>query len=422
MKKTLALVSLLAAGLALAACAPAPPANTAANANTSATPAPTATAATETAAKKAPTDLEQLAGRLVTESAGVKEGDVVLVTGGSQDQELLEDIAVNVRKAGAFPLVSINSDRMAKRMYADVPDKSDTQMDEWGMKVADAANVSIGIDSGLTEGLFADADPKRMAARAKANAPINDEFLKKNVRQVGIGNGLYPTEWRAKRYGMTLDELSKTFWDGVNVDYADIQSRGAQVKSALSAGNELHITNPNGTDLKVKVQGRPVFVSDGVISPEDVQKGGPAVSVYLPAGEVYCAPVAGTAEGKVVHTLDYYQGKEVDNLTLTIAGGKVTEMTGSGPGFDRLKADYDAAGEGRDIFSFVDLGINPNVKLPASSKLGNWVPAGSITVGIGNNTWAGGDDKTAYGYTIYLPGSTVTLDDKTVIENGQLKI
>ncbi|PYS98091.1 MAG: hypothetical protein DMF65_10610, partial [Acidobacteria bacterium] len=409
----------VAAALSLLACAPAPPTNTAANANANANASP---APTESAAKKAPTDLEQLAGRLVTESAGVKEGDVVLVTGGSQDQELLEDVAVNVRKAGAFPLVSIGSDRMAKRMYTDVPDKYDTQMDQWGMKVADAANVTIVIESNLAEGLFADADPKRMAARAKANEPINDEFIKRNVRQVSIGNGLYPTEWRAKHYGMTLDELSKSFWDGVNIDYASLQSRGEQVKGVLAAGNELHITNPNGTDLKVKVQGRPVFVSDGVISPEDVQKGGPAVSVYLPAGEVYCAPVAGTAEGKVVHTLDYYQGKEVDNLTLTIAGGKVTEMNGSGPGFEQLKADYDAAGEGRDIFSFVDLGINPNVKLPASSKLGNWVPAGSITVGIGNNTWAGGDDKTAYGYVIFLPGSTVTLDDKTVIENGQLKI
>ena len=419
MKKTLVPFALVAAALSLLACAPAPPTNTAANANANANASP---APTESAAKKAPTDLEQLAGRLVTQSAGVKEGDVVLVTGGSQDQELLEDIAVNVRKAGAFPLVSINSDRMAKRMFTDVPDKYDTQMDQWGMKVADAANVTIGIDSNLTEGLFADADPKRMAARAKANEPINDEFIKRNVRQVSIGNGLYPTEWRAKRYGMTLDELSKTFWDGVNVDYTSLQSRGEQVKGVLAAGNELHITNPNGTDLKVKVQGRPVFVSDGVISPEDVQKGGPAVSVYLPAGEVYCAPVAGTAEGKVVHTLDYYQGKEVDNLTLTIAGGKVTEMNGSGPGFEQLKADYDAAGEGRDLLSFVDLGINPNVKLPASSKLGNWVPAGSITVGIGNNTWAGGDDKTAYGYTIFLPGSTVTLDDKTIIENGQLKI
>src|SRR2546423_9504937 len=177
---------------------------------------------------------------------------------------------------------------------------------------------------------------------------------------------------------MTLDELSKTFWDGVNVDYTDIQSRGAQVKSALSAGNELHITNPNGTDLKVKVQGRPVFVSDGIISPEDVQKGGAAVSIYLPAGEVYCAPVAGTAEGKVVHTLDYYQGKEVNNLTLNIAGGKVTEMTGSGSGFERLKADYDAAGEGRAIHSLVGLGIDPNRKPPPSSQLRHSGPAGTI--------------------------------------------
>jgi aminopeptidase len=421
MKKTLVPFALVAAALSLVACAPAPPTNTAANANANAnanaTPAPT-----ESAAKKAPTDLEQLAGRLATQSAGVKEGDVVLVTGGSQDQELLEDIAVNVRKAGAFPLVSISSDRMAKRMYADVPDKYDTQTDQWGMKVADAANVTIGIDNNLTEGLFADADPKRQAARAKADEPVGEEFLKKNVRQVTIGNGLYPTEWRAKRYGMTLDELSKTFWDGVNVDYTSLQSRGAEVKSALAAGNELHITNPNGTDLKVKIQGRPVLVSDGIISPEDVQKGGAAVSVYLPAGEVYCAPVAGTAEGKVVHTLDFYNGKEVDNLTLTIAGGKVTAMTGSGPGFDQLKADYDAAGEGRDMLSFVDLGINPNVKLPTSSKLGNWVPAGSITVGIGNNEWAGGDDKSPYEYVVFLPGSTVTLDDKTIIEGGQLKI
>ena len=63
-----------------------------------------------------------------------------------------------------------------------------------------------------------------------------EEFIKRNVRQVAIGNGLYPTEWRATHYGMTLDELSKSFWDGVNVDYASLQSRGEQVKGVLAAG------------------------------------------------------------------------------------------------------------------------------------------------------------------------------------------
>src|SRR5947209_15763186 len=118
MKKTILPFALVAAALSLLSCAPAPPTNTSANANANANASP---APTEAASKKAPTDLEQLAGRLVTQSAGVKEGDVVFVAGGSQDPELLEDIALHVRKAGALPPVSINSHPLAQPLYADVP-------------------------------------------------------------------------------------------------------------------------------------------------------------------------------------------------------------------------------------------------------------------------------------------------------------
>lgn len=421
MKKLLAPLCCLAAGLALAACQPVePPKNT--TANTNATPTATAAPAGSTVGK-APTDLEQLAQRLVTQSAGVKEGDIVLITGRSHDAELIENIAVNVRKAGAFPMVEYSSDRMTKRMFNDVPEKYDSQTDALGLKMAGIVNVTIGVSNNLTEDLLAGADPKRLAARGKAGEPIGKEFLKRNVRTVDVGNGLYPTSWRAKRFGMSEDELAKTFWEGVNIDYAGLQTRGEQVKAILAAGNELHITNPNGTDLKVRVQGRPVLVSDGIISPEDAQKGGAAVSIYLPAGEVYCSVVPDTAEGKVVHTKDFYQGKDVDNLTLVFAGGKLTSMTGTGDGFAPLKAEYDAvADERKNLFGFVDLGINPSVKLAASSKVGNWVPAGMITVGAGTNTWAGGDNSVPWGVTVFLAGSTVTLDGKVIIENGQLKL
>ena len=107
---------------------------------------------------------------------------------------------------------------------------------------------------------------------------------------------------------------------------------------------------------------------------------------------------------------------------MTFAAGKLTSITGSGPGFEPLKALYDAAGEGKDLFAVVDLGINPNVKLPASSAVGTWVPAGTVSVGIGNNIWAGGDNKSTYTYYISIPGTSVTLDGKPIIENGQLKI
>lgn len=410
------LLIFLAAIFALISCQQAqPPTNPAENKTT-----PGAT--TETVKKASATDLEALSNRLVVEVAGVKEGDIVFVNGGVRDLELLENISTDARKAGAFPLLTVGSDRLVKKYYEEVPEKYDTQSPELELKLATLPTVTIAIDTNESDDVVAGVPPARMAAIAKAGESVGNLYLSRNVRQVSVGNNLYPTAYRARRFGMSQDELAKTFWESVNSDYSSLQATGEKVKAAVSTGKEVHITNPNGTDLKVKIEGRPFFVSDGIISADDLKKGGPAVSVYLPAGEVYCAPVPGTAEGKVVESQTFFNGKEVTNLTLTFAGGKLTSMTGTGPGFEDLKKEYDARGVGKELFAFVDFGINPNLHIWPASKVGNWVQSGMVTVGIGNNTWAGGDNKVSYGITNYLPGSTVTLDGKTIVEKGVLKL
>jgi leucyl aminopeptidase (aminopeptidase T) len=380
-------------------------------------PAPAASA------KAATTDLEQLADRVVHQSAGVKEGEVVLITGQSGDGELLEDLAVNVRKAGAFPIVLYDTDRLEKRLFFDVPAQYDNQTDKATLGLMGMADAVINVANNPTENLFEGADPARTAARAKANEAIGQAALERGVRTIELGNNLYPTAWRAERYGMDEDALSKLFWNAVNIDYGDVQARGDQVKAVLAAGDEVHVTNPNGTDLTLHIKGRPVLVSDGVLSEAERKAGGVAASVYLPAGEVYTTPVAGGAEGKVVQTRSYFRGKPIDNLTLTVSGGKVTSMTGSGAGWADYKAAYDAVADARkDVFGFLDLGINPGVKLPADSSMGNWVPAGAVTVGAGNNSWAGGDNTVPWGTALFLPGSTVTLDGRTIVDKGVLKL
>jgi aminopeptidase len=140
------------------------------------------------------------------------------------------------------------------------------------------------------------------------------------------------------------------------------------------------------------------------------------------AGEVYCVPVAGSAEGKVVEPITFFRGKEVFNLTLTFAGGKLASIAGSGPGFADLKATYDVASAGKETFAFVDFGINPDLRIWPSSKLGNWVQSGMISVGIGGNLWAGGENRNPYGLINHLAGTTVTVDEKKIIEKGELKI
>ncbi|HMH45806.1 MAG TPA: aminopeptidase [Pyrinomonadaceae bacterium] len=380
-------------------------------------------AASPEAPKKTPAyDAEAVSNRIITQVAGVKENDVVFINGGVRDFELLEDLNTDTRKVGAFPLLTVSSDRMAKKYYEEVPEKYDTQSPDFDLKLATLPTVAISVDSNDSEGLLSDVSPTRLANTAKTGIPVSDLYQKRNVRQVEIGNDLYPTEWRAKRFGISLDDLTKTFWSAVNADYSGVQATGEKVKTTLSAGKELHITSPDGTDLTVKIDARPFFVSDGIISAEDVQKGGPAVSVFLPAGEVYTTPVPNSAEGKIVIAQDFFRGKEMTNVAIIIVGGKVTSLTGSGPGFDAMKKEYDATTDpGKDLFSYIDFGINPNLKIWPASKVGNWVQAGMVSLGTGVNTWAGGDNKSPFGLGGHLGGCTVTLDGKTIIEKGEWK-
>ena len=367
-------------------------------------------------------DFEAIANRVVTQVAGVKEGDVVFIGGSPRDMELLEDLAIDSRKIGAFSLLTAGTDRMAKKYYEEVPEKYDTQTPDFDLKLATMPTVAINVDASESENALEGVSPTRLANVAKTGQPVGDIYQKRNVRSVEVGNGLYPTDWRAKRFGVTTDALAKTFWDAVNADYSAVQATGEKVKAMFSAGRELHITSPEGTDLKLKIDGRPFYVSDGVISPEDVQKGWPAVAVYLPAGEVYAAPVPGSAEGKIVIAQAFFRGKEINNLAIIIIGGKVTSITGSGPGFEDWKKGYDAVTDpGKDMISYVDFGINPNLKIWPASKIGNWVQAGMVSVGSGNNTWVGGDNKASFDVGDHLPGCTVTLDGKTIIEKGEWK-
>ena len=184
-------------------------------------------------------------------------------------------------------------------------------------------------------------------------------------------------------------------------------------------GRELRITNPNGTNLRVGIAGRPIVISDGVITSASIASG-EKTSVWLPAGEAFFTPVTGTAEGKIVVPRYYYQGKAVENLTLIVKGGHVVSMTASS-GFEPLQASWNASPAGRDLLSVVDFGINPNITIPAGAQFDAWVPAGMVTLSVGNDTWAGGSNNVPFGLSAFLPGSTVTVDGIPIVEKGTAK-
>ena len=363
-------------------------------------------------------DYRSVAEKVVAQSAGVKEGDIVLITGSKEDLPLVEDIAVEVRKRGASPLVTVGTERLDRRMYDEVPAQYDSQTPEVNLKLAGIVDVLISTESGEGRTLKGVA-PERIAARMKAGTPIGELMRKRGVRSVFLGNGLYPSAERAEQMGISRDELGDMLYGGVDADYAALQATGEKVRSALASGKELRITNPNGTDLRVGIAGRPVSVSDGIISSDDRKKGGTAVSVWLPAGEVFLVPVAGTANGIVVTDQDYFQGDRIEGLRMEFKNGKLTSMTAKS-GIDALQAAYDAAGSGKDVLGVVDIGINSGIKAPGERPLRIWSQAGTVSIVVGNNTWAGGDNQVNFSATGSAPNSTVTVDGKTLVQDGKL--
>lgn len=365
-----------------------------------------------------PADFKSIAAKVIGQSADVRENEVVQLSGGVEDLPLLEDMAIEVRKRGAHPLVLVRSGQFDRRLYDEVPPKYDGQSPLLGRKLVEATDVFIATEFGEGRTLRGVA-PERLATRAKAGQVLFTLAQKRGIRSVFLGNGLYPNEDRAEQLGMERDDLAGLMFGAIDTDYGQLQATGKQLAAILVPGKELRITNAAGTDLRLGIAGRPVHVSDGLISPEDRKRGGTALSVWLPAGEVYLTPVPGSAEGTLVADRYYYQGDRIDGLRLEIKGGKLVGMSAKA-GLDPLKARYDAGGAGRDVVSVVDVGINPSLKLPEGKAVNAWSRAGAVTVVVGDNQWAGGSNLSDFSMSPEIAGATVTVDGKALVENGKL--
>lgn len=365
----------------------------------------------------------RIAEGLVTGVARVRPGDRVTIVGDARDFELIEELSLAVSRAGGMPLQVVTREKGVHRYYEEVPAERDRQFGGYLEKLADIEDVLIAIQGEQFPELHRNVSPARLVAVASALSKVEDRRQKRNVRRVILGNGLYPTPATAAMHGMSVEQLARVFWNGVLVDYGRLQANGEAVRGVLAEGREVLVTSPAGTNLRVTIKRRPVLVSDGVISDADIKKKGPATMTWLPAGEVYLAPVPGTAEGAVVIPRMPYEDGVIENLRILFVKGKATEVTAkASPLYDRWKAHYLAAPKGKEELSVIDVGVNPAVRPPRGARLVTFVEAGAVTLGLGGNTWAGGSNRTPFACYGTMNDATVTVDGFTLIDKGELKV
>ncbi|MEO7094652.1 MAG: aminopeptidase [Polyangiales bacterium] len=361
----------------------------------------------------------EIADRVVGKTLNIKEGEIVQVSGAPSDAPFLEEIAIAVRKRGAWPIVTMWSESAEKNFIANVPATFDTKINAADLALAKIVNAVIIVPAVRDNSIYATFAPERMQAMRKAGESVAATTRKRNVRTVELGNGVLPSAARAKALGISEAELTSLYWAGVSADYAAIETKAKALQDMLAKAKELHITHPNGTDLKIKIKARKVLSSDGVVSDADRKAGGPGVQAWLPAGEVYFALDGNSTEGKLVDDHFYLFEREAVGVTAEIKGGKITSIVAKSGWDGDIKKHYDAAGPGKNTIGLIDFGINPAVK--SSGKMETYMGAGMVTIGAGLNLWAGGTIAEPLGLTFMLPGTTVTVDGVTLVDGGALK-
>jgi leucyl aminopeptidase (aminopeptidase T) len=188
------------------------------------------------------------------------------------------------------------------------------------------------------------------------------------------------------------------FFTSMQVDWTALAGRTRLLAEAVNRADEMLITTPNGTSMRLGKQGRVAKGDDGLLT-------APGSFGNLPAGEVYLAPVEGTASGVMV--LEYAPTRKLASpLTLVVEKGEVTEIRGDEPYREILQKKFAESGLNRNV---AELGIGTNDR---ASRPDNILEAekilGTIHIALGDNAGFGGRVSTPFheDYVFYQP--TVT--------------
>lgn len=210
--------------------------------------------------------------------------------------------------------------------------------------------------------------------------------------------------------GITEDMILRT----LNADYGRIKRLGERISKIVSGAPHIRITTRLGTELTFSGKGRVAHPDTGVIP----FKGG---FTNLPAGEVYLAPLEGTAEGRLV--IDgAIAGMWPLRRPIEVAITKGYAV-GVGPGAEARRLWETLAPHGRQAFNVAEFGIGTNYKARLTGKvLEDEKVLGTIHIAFGDNSTMGGVVKVPSHQDGLVTRPTVWIGGRKLMEEGRLLV
>jgi len=207
---------------------------------------------------------------------------------------------------------------------------------------------------------------------------------------------------------------------GMTADFKKIAKRIRKVHRVVKQSKEAKLSTAHGTELVMGLRGRNWITDDTGICHKKGQY------TNLPAGEIFIAPLEGTAEGKLVVDGAFLEKPVEHPVTVFIKEGEAYRFEG-GVAAKRVKAALvDASKKTRNKkgpYNVAELGIGMNDK---AKIIGNVLEdekvLGSVHVGFGDNSTYGGRVKAGFHIDGIIKDATLEIDGKLILKDGKLMI
>ena len=210
--------------------------------------------------------------------------------------------------------------------------------------------------------------------------------------------------------GITEDSMKRT----LSADYNKIAERSLKLIKLLSGTKVATVKTPAGTDITLSIDGRTWEPDTGLYHK-------PGEFGNLPAGEVYIAPLEGTANGVII--VDGAMagvGVVKKPIKLAVKDGFVTKISG-----DKSAKDLEKIIEpfGKPARNIAELGIGTNDR---AKIIGNVLEdekvMGTVHMAIGDNKSMGGNVSVQSHLDGILLKPTLEIDGQVIMKDGMLKI
>jgi aminopeptidase len=213
---------------------------------------------------------------------------------------------------------------------------------------------------------------------------------------------------------MPLFEISM-LEGSMQVDWKALAKRTITLAKTIEPAEFIDITTRNGTKISFSKKERKALADTGILT----KKGSFG---NLPAGEVFLAPVEGTANGRLI--LEWGPTRQLASpVTLTVRGGLVVDVSGKDEYALHLQNKLSERPENRNIAE-LGIGTNDAAKRP-DNILESEKILGTIHIALGDNSSFGGKVKTPFhqDFVFFRPTVTLLYKDKSrqdILKTGRL--